>query len=1229
MIELEPTPALHLDPVLERSVDTLPRPIGTFLDAWGARFDRPATLDAYLDEVWPGELPSTFVAANAAIRARQHYEVEVGLRPFAFGPTADRSAVGSTTLALRAFRRQGKLVVHRVDVVPHVMPRSYERAFQGVVSWRPDRFMPPEALELLACLPERRRRTRERLEPWRTYLGWRLRRLDAERVVRPVTGITAGSSKEDVVVRLDRLDGLSLGMDVVLLRREGATISLGDIVRLDPSKRSVVVRPPRPAPVLALENLDECSLATGQAADRRPLEIQRSGLERLEHDRGHTPELADYLFDAAAASPTGALVDLPPLIGGNELNEDQRAAVQKALQARELCLIQGPPGTGKTTVIAEICLRSVLAGRRVLVASQTNLAVDNALARLVSRPEVRALRIAKEERVDEDFKHLLPDRAVQAWLEKVEDATKVVLAEHDGRREQARRRREAVDDLQEATDARGRAERALHDAQEIAGRRGRAVEASRAQYEVACASCSRMSEDRRTFAALLRWLDGAEGPIPRIQLDHDTTDALGLGPTPLRALERARGVAPRLDDLERLLLELPRGGEGVAVTDEARAELQALRLEKARLVESIDDDESRRLPEINRRLRQLETTAYAQLAKRLHQVASEVFDDETASLRELVSALAWSKDLDGPLATLREELASARSRVQASERAVGVLRESTERRLEQLRDEEAAHVRKRDEVERELDAAERMLREAIVELEGCGREQASADQRVRAAQLALQRLQLLRGGSDDGCEPAAMLRDARQALDAAEAEERAQSGEDELWRAFREGWLQQLAAVSASDRAALVVAYTRRANVVGVTCHEAGKPQFWSEPSFRPFDVVIIDEVSKATPLELVLPMLVGRKTILVGDHRQLPPMFRERDCTFEGAVEEQQIEPSELESFRKLVTSSLFEELYRGAHDSIRHSLRTQYRMHPVIMEVVNEVYDGHLLAGGGEQALATARRHGLDVRDARGGPFIQPEHAFVWIDSSRDLRGERVFEAQVGSSKENQLEVELVCACLERLNAALAAHGYLGRTTHVVSAPTTAHELVASSLVPSALAAELFRERRIRCDGRSVSPETELPRGATVDIDARKDVGVISFYGAQLRAIRRAIGQTEAASDVPLEVRFPALDLRTDTVDRFQGMERSIVIASLVRATPRRLSAFASDYRRVNVAFSRARELLVVTGASETWARVPVEIPDDDGMRRTTQLYGRALDIARLRGGFRTATQLLRRDR
>ena len=70
---------------------------------------------------------------------------------------------------------------------------------------------------------------------------------------------------------------------------------------------------------------------------------------------------------------------------------------------------------------------------------------------------------------------------------------------------------------------------------------------------------------------------------------------------------------------------------------------------------------------------------------------------------------------------------------------------------------------------------------------------------------------------------------------------------------------------------------------------------------------------------------------------------------------------------------------------------------------------------------------------------------------------------------------------------------------------------------------------------------------------------IGVVSPFRAQVALIRRLL------QDVAVTV---------DTVERFQGGERDIMILSLVRAES---SDFVFDERRFNVAITRARRKLI----------------------------------------------------
>ena len=77
----------------------------------------------------------------------------------------------------------------------------------------------------------------------------------------------------------------------------------------------------------------------------------------------------------------------PPYIFDNSatqenLNVDQRKAIEKVMSAKDYALVLGMPGTGKTTTIAHIIRALVAQGKSVLLTSYTHTAVDNILLKI-------------------------------------------------------------------------------------------------------------------------------------------------------------------------------------------------------------------------------------------------------------------------------------------------------------------------------------------------------------------------------------------------------------------------------------------------------------------------------------------------------------------------------------------------------------------------------------------------------------------------------------------------------------------------------------------------------------------------------------------------------------------------------------------------------------------------------------------------------------------------------
>lgn len=77
----------------------------------------------------------------------------------------------------------------------------------------------------------------------------------------------------------------------------------------------------------------------------------------------------------------------------------------------------------------------------------------------------------------------------------------------------------------------------------------------------------------------------------------------------------------------------------------------------------------------------------------------------------------------------------------------------------------------------------------------------------------------------------------------------------------------------------------------------------------------------------------------------------------------------------------------------------------------------------------------------------------------------------------------------------------------------------------------------------------------------------------------------QVNLLCDDPNLERESSLGLEISTIDRYQGRDKEVVILSLVRSNKEgKCSRLLKDYRRLNVAFSRAKKKLIMVGSFET---------------------------------------------
>lgn len=167
----------------------------------------------------------------------------------------------------------------------------------------------------------------------------------------------------------------------------------------------------------------------------------------------------------------------------------------------------------------------------------------------------------------------------------------------------------------------------------------------------------------------------------------------------------------------------------------------------------------------------------------------------------------------------------------------------------------------------------------------------------------------------------------------------------------------------------------------------------------RKFDVIFIDEATQSVEPSCLIPIVKGRKVIMAGDHKQLPP-----------TILSQTAKSLEFTLFQRLL------ELYGG---NIKALLRVQYRMNERIMEFSNrEFYDGFLMAH------PSVARHTLEDFPLTLSPLLEsegwlrralmPSNPLIFVDT-----GGRCKERQRrgSTSRENPCEAKIAAKIIRKL--------------------------------------------------------------------------------------------------------------------------------------------------------------------------------------------------------------------
>ncbi len=328
------------------------------------------------------------------------------------------------------------------------------------------------------------------------------------------------------------------------------------------------------------------------------------------------------------------------------------------------------------------------------------------------------------------------------------------------------------------------------------------------------------------------------------------------------------------------------------------------------------------------------------------------------------------------------------------------------------------------------------------------------------------------------------------------------------------------------------------------------------------FDWSIVEEAGKATGCELVPPLLLSHRRLLIGDHKQLPPFNSDRmitllsqpeavkaaiqvgeefvgrsmrDATTDEIVEGVEAETDEglipelcstaisMLMFFETAIETEFQRQAKGRPGRpIANTLTQQHRMHPAIACMVSICFYGGTL----RTHPKCARRFATETRPfGTSNPHKLPDAPVTVIDMP-------------------------------------AFHTTVGQTCgDMMPRWTNPGEVLAIKEILKLLRA---------------NPDASKP----------PTLAVLSPYSRQVKKLSAMIADGATSELSHLEgFRAAAPGGFCGTVDSFQGDEADIVIISMVRnndhSNPQNALGFLTEIRRMNVLLSRAKWQLVIVGS------------------------------------------------
>ncbi|WVW84202.1 hypothetical protein I302_106232 [Kwoniella bestiolae CBS 10118] len=320
----------------------------------------------------------------------------------------------------------------------------------------------------------------------------------------------------------------------------------------------------------------------------------------------------------------------------------------------------------------------------------------------------------------------------------------------------------------------------------------------------------------------------------------------------------------------------------------------------------------------------------------------------------------------------------------------------------------------------------------------------------------------------------------------------------------------------------VVTSVLSRAQVVLATCHSAGSRQL----NNMVFDVAIVDEATQAIEAVCWVPILKAKKLILAGDPQQLPPTIMSKDDKSLKPVQNlsEELNGIALKSRTTLKPPKTLETtLFERLESLYGEGIKRVLKIQYRMNKLIASFPSDTLYESGLISHESVSQRTLLELPSIVDGETEESKDYLSPVVVFFDTAGCEFYERTEGDDTDK-----------DKNSKSNLGEGSKSNANEAVVVAKWARKLIELGVNPA-------------------------------------EIGIVTPYQAQVSLISSMLHEE-----------YPEMTI--GSVDGLQGQEREAIILSLVRSNPTGEVGFLGEYRRLNVAMTRAKRQLCVVGNSST---------------------------------------------